>query len=55
MYTFKFRRDMSWDWTSRNPILSEGEPGVETDTGRLKIGDGLKNWEDLKLLPHLKG
>ena len=47
MYTFKFRRDMAWDWTSLNPILSEGEPGVETDTDRMKIGDGLRNWKDL--------
>ncbi len=47
MFTFKFRRDMAWDWTSKNPILAEGEPGVETDTGRLKIGDGLQNWADL--------
>ena len=35
-------------WTSVNPVLSIGEPGVETDTGQIKIGvDGSTTWTSL--------
>jgi hypothetical protein len=44
---FKLRRDPAARWQSVNPVLSEGEPGFETDTGRLKIGDGTKTWLQL--------
>ena len=47
MFTFKLRRDPSWDWTSKDPILGDGEPALETDTGWFKIGDGLRNWSQL--------
>lgn len=47
MYTLKLRRDYSWRWTIENPILSDGEPGFERDTGRMKIGDGYKTWAEL--------
>jgi hypothetical protein len=33
--------------TSDNPTLIAGELGVETDTGRLKIGDGVTAWSSL--------
>jgi|RhiMetStandDraft_4_1073278.scaffolds.fasta_scaffold19898_4 Major tropism determinant N-terminal domain len=46
-FTFKLRRDTSWRWNIQNPVLSDGEPGFETDTGRFKIGDGSKRWVDL--------
>ena len=36
----QLRRDTYATWMSNNPILSEGEPAYETDTGRYKIGDG---------------
>jgi hypothetical protein len=38
--TFQLKRGNSADWQSINPVLRVGEPGFETDTGRLKIGDG---------------
>lgn len=47
MFTFKFRRDTSANWTSADPTLANGEPGVEIDTGQMKIGDGLKKWSEL--------
>jgi hypothetical protein len=47
MYTFKFRRAFASEWTSTNPVLSAGEPGVERDTGNFKIGDGVTPWTDL--------
>jgi len=45
----QLRRDTSANWTSVNPILANGEPGVETDTGRQKVGDGTTAWT---LLPY---
>ena len=51
--TIKLRRDRASRWRLSNPVLSEGEPGVETDTGKFKIGDGVRRWEDLKyFIPH---
>lgn len=40
----QFRRDSSANWTLNNPILSEGEVGLELDTGRLKFGNGVDGW-----------
>jgi hypothetical protein len=37
---FQLRRDTSTNWTSSNATLSPGEPGVELDTGRMKLGSG---------------
>ena len=44
MTTIKFRRDTSTNWTSVNPIPAQGEPCYETDTGKLKIGNGSDNY-----------
>lgn len=43
----QFRRDTAASWKAKNPILSEGEPGLELDTGKIKIGDGAKGWNSL--------
>ena len=43
----KLRRDTAANWTSENPILAAGEPGLETDTLRLKYGDGANTWANL--------
>jgi len=43
----KIRRDTAANWTSANPILASGEPGLETDTLALKYGDGVTEWNDL--------
>lgn len=34
-------------WTAANPLLKEGEPGFESDTNKMKVGDGLNRWNDL--------
>lgn len=47
MTTIKFRRDTSANWTSINPIPAQGEPCYETDTGKLKIGNGSDNYVTL--------
>lgn len=45
------RRDIAANWASTNPILSAGEPGLETDTGIVKYGDGSTFWNDLSPPP----
>lgn len=44
---FRFRRDTAANWTSTNPVLALGEPGLETDTRRVKYGDGATVWNSL--------
>lgn len=39
--------DLASAWTENNPVLFVGELGYESDTGKFKIGDGKKNWNDL--------
>jgi hypothetical protein len=43
----QLRRDTAAAWYDENPKLSQGEPGVEIDTGKLKIGDGIALWRAL--------
>ena len=43
----QLRRDISTNWISNNPILAEGEIGIETDTNKLKIGNGISTWNIL--------
>lgn len=43
----KLRRDVANIWTLGNPVLSAGEPGLETDTSYIKYGDGVTAWNDL--------
>ena len=43
----QIRRDTAANWTSVNPTLAQGEIGLETDTGKLKIGTGLAGWTSL--------
>lgn len=50
MDRFQFRRDTSARWTEINPILLEGEIGVETDTKLRKMGDGTNTWNNLDYL-----
>lgn len=41
------RRDTAANWLSSNPVLSQGEQGMEVDTGRVKYGDGMTDWKTL--------
>ena len=41
------RKGSALAWTSANPTLAAGEPGVETDTGKFKIGNGVTAWVSL--------
>jgi len=48
----KLRRGTLSEWVAANPVLRTGEPGFETDSGKLKIGDGTSTWSQL---PYLTG
>ena len=41
------RRDTAANWTSANPVLLNGEVGLETDTGKEKTGNGVTAWTSL--------
>lgn len=43
----QIRRGSRQEWVVANPILDSGELGFETDTGRIKIGDGANYWGSL--------
>ena len=43
----QLRRGTTAQWATANPVLSAGEPGVDLDTGDLRIGDGATPWADL--------
>ena len=44
----QLRRDGAQQWANINPILAQGELGIEIDTSRIKIGDGVTPWNSLK-------
>ena len=47
MTTIQLRRGTAAQWTTANPTLAQGEVGLETDTGKLKIGNGSTVWTAL--------
>lgn len=51
--TFQIRHSTATNWTTRNPVLAQGEFGLETDTFLIKVGDGVRNWINLPYLNKL--
>ena len=51
--TLQIRHDSANDWTTRNPVLAQGEYGLETDTFLIKVGDGVRDWAHLPYLNKL--
>lgn len=47
MPKIQFRRDSSANWSTHNPILSDGEIGIDSTTHRFKLGDGVTSWNSL--------
>ena len=43
----KIRRDTTTNWESTNPILADGELGLDITVDQLKVGDGTTAWLDL--------
>lgn len=41
------RRDTAANWTTTNPVLQAGEFALETNTNKVKIGDGATAWNAL--------
>lgn len=46
----RLRRGTAAQWASVNPTLAAGEPGFETDTGLLRIGNGVDAFDELPAL-----
>ena len=44
------RRGTAASWTSTNPTLAAGEIGFETDTNKMKIGNGSTAWSSLSYI-----
>ena len=51
--TLQIRHDTASNWTIRNPVLAQGEYGLETDTYLIKVGDGVLDWAHLPYLNKL--
>ena len=47
MKTLQHKRGTAAILTANNPVLNEGEIGIETDTKKFKIGDGSTAWANL--------
>jgi hypothetical protein len=43
----QLRRDTSANWSASNPILAEGEIGIDTTLREAKVGDGSTAWNSL--------
>ena len=41
------RYGQATDWQATNPLLMEGEPAFEIDTGLMKVGNGTDLYRDL--------
>ena len=52
MTQIQLRRASAAAWTSANPVLALGEAGVETDTYKIKVGDGTTLWASLPYFVH---
>jgi hypothetical protein len=44
----QLRNDTAANWKAANPVLLKGELGIEIDTRKLKIGDGISAYTGLK-------
>ena len=51
--TLQIRHDSASNWTTRNPVLAQGEYGLEIDTFLIKVGDGVTDWHNLRYLNKL--
>lgn len=51
--TLQIRHDTAENWLTRNPVLANGEYGLETATFLIKVGDGVRDWEHLPYLNKL--
>lgn len=52
IYKIRVRRDTSGQWAFVNPVLGIGEVGFETNTRKLKVGDGTTPWNSLNYVAY---
>ena len=52
---FQYRRGSTSEWESVNPILKDGEPGLDITKRKTKIGDGITPWKDLPYQEDIMG
>ena len=43
----RIRRDTTANWAANNPVLALGEIGADMTLHRIKVGDGVKTWNEL--------
>lgn len=46
----RIRHDTTAGWIVADRILAPGEPGLDIDTGALRVGDGVQRWSELPLV-----
>jgi hypothetical protein len=46
----QLRRDTAGNWNRINPVLSDGEPGLDITNNKIKLGDGTTPWNALPYL-----
>ena len=54
MPRLKLRRKTRANWLAENPVLADGEPGLATDTGVLKIGNGSRTYKRAKSINSIR-
>jgi hypothetical protein len=45
--SIRLRQDSAELWGERNPVLHQGELGVDTSNMKMKLGDGFTRWNSL--------
>ena len=50
MSSIRLKRGTSYQWYDKNPILKNGELGIEIDTKRMKLGNGTNQWRSLSYI-----
>jgi hypothetical protein len=47
MTAIQIKRGTASNWYDKNPVLKNGELGIETDTKKIKLGNGTNQWRSL--------
>ena len=50
MSSVQLKRGTASQWFTKNPILKNGELGIELDTKRIKLGNGTTQWRSLSYI-----
>ena len=43
----QLRRGTSAEWAAANPVLAQGEVGIDLTLGEMRLGDGVTAWAGL--------